>query len=162
MKTHLLKNTIGLLSIFFILTLIACNNETQGLSQRKSDILQKYLDEKVMQPIWGGKVFSSFKLFKEVGDTLYIWAYIQEYYKEEGKVELGTGWSVPMEISIEDTLSEITIKNIFVPGDGDSYEKDIKKNFPSDIRKEVLNFPKTPEIKDLTNACKKRAEVFFK
>jgi len=161
MKSYLLK-AIGFLSILFLLTLASCSSGTHEISQRKSDILQKYLDEKVMQPIWGGKVFSAFKIFEEVGDTLYIWAYIQEYYKEENNIELGTGWSVPMVISIEDTLSEITIKKLFIPGDGDMYEKDIKKNFPGNIQKEVLDFQKTPDIKELTEACKKRAEAFYK
>jgi len=162
MKIYYLKRTLGLLSFFLIFTIIACSHKNKELSQRDSDILQKYLDEKVIQPINDGKVFSAHKLFKKEDDTLYIWAYMQEYYKKDGKIELGIGWSVPMEISIRDTLSEVTIKKIFIPGDGDRYAKDIKKSFPDDIQQQVLDFPGTPEVKDLGNSCKERAEKFYK
>ena len=157
-----LKKSIWGLAFFCLFTIIACNNKSQGLSKRDSGIMQKYLDEKVLQPSFGGKVFSSYKLFKQEDNFIYIWAYMQEYYKKEGKIEPGSGWSVPMVIYFEETPAEVRMKKLFTPSDGDKYTKGILANFPDDIQKQILDFPESQELKDLQDACKEKAEKFFK
>jgi len=166
MKRLYLNKIILLLSFCMIFSIISCNNKSQvsgpELSKRSSDILQKYLDEKVIRPLYSGKVFSAFSLFKNEGDTLYIWAYMQEYYKEDNAIKQGSGWSVPMEIIIKETPQEVIIKRLFTPSDGDMYTKGIRNHFPADIQKQILDFPGTPEVKELEKYCEERADKFFK
>jgi len=150
------------MAFLILFSVIACKNNTNGLSKRDSDIMQKYLDEQVMQPYFDGKVFSSYKVFKKEGNYLYIWAYMQEFYKKEGKIETGSGWSVPMVIFFDETPTEVRIKNLFTPKDGDMYTKGIHSHFPEEIQKQVIGFPETQEVIELQNSCKERAEKFFK
>jgi hypothetical protein len=162
MKIQYYKKSIWAMISLFILTIIACNNKSQGLSKRDSEIIQKYLEEQVLQPSFDGKVFSSFKLFKKEDNYIYIWAYMQEYYKKDNKIESGSGWSVPMVIYFFETPSEVRIKNLFTPKDGDMYTKGIHTHFPEEIQKQILGFQGTQEILDLENSCKEEAEKFYK
>jgi hypothetical protein len=159
-RYHTLRSGI-LLTLFFLVFAIACNTKIKSLSQNDSDAIQKYLDEKVMQPSFGGRVFSAFKLLKQESGKLNIWAYMQEYYRKDGKMEIGSGWSVPMVINIEETSSGIKIKDHFTPGDGDRFSEDIRAHFPGDIQKQIFDFPGTPDMRNLENTSKQRAEKFF-
>jgi hypothetical protein len=151
-----------LLPLFFLIFLSACSTKSITLTQKDSDCVLKYLDENVMLVSTGGKVFSAFKLLKRESGKLYIWAYMQEYYSKDGKMVLGAGWSVPMELDIEETSAGIRIKDHFTPRDGDRFSEDIRVHFPGDIQKQIFGFPGTPDLKSLENACKLRTEGFFK
>jgi hypothetical protein len=161
MKQHPIKISAGLFSVILFILSMSCSNSKKDLSQKDDGVVQKYLDEKVMQPSFGGKVFSAFNVLKRESGKLYIWAYMQEYYKKENKIELGTGWSVPMEIDIEETTWGISIKDHFTPGDGEIYSKDILVHFPDDIQKQIFDFSGTPELQKLENACKQRAREYY-
>ena len=162
MKMQYLKKSVLLPALISLLAIAACNNKNQGLSERDSEIMQKYLDEQVMQPFFGGKIFSSYKVFKKEDNYIYIWAYMQEYYKKDDKIEPGSGWSVPMVIYFEEKPTEVNIKNLFTPKDGDKYTKGIQTHFPEEIQKQILDFPETQEVIDMQDACKEKAVKFFK
>jgi hypothetical protein len=159
MKIQYLKKGIWPLVLLFIL--FSCSKKEQDLTQNESILIQNYLDNKVLKPSFGGKVFSSFKLLKKEKDKLYIWAYISEYYKKDVSIINGTAWSTPMKLYIEQLNNELKIKNHFTPGDGDLYYKDIIVNFPRDIQNQILDFPKNNEVNNLEVIAKNRAEKFY-
>ena len=37
--------------------------------------IEKYLDTQVMQPGFGGRIFSAFKIFSEEEDNVFLWAF---------------------------------------------------------------------------------------
>lgn len=157
MKTHYFSATFLILICIIIMT--ACNNTSTTITAADTDAIQKYLDEKVMTPAFNGKVFSAHKVFKKDTDKIYVWAYMQEYYKKDNKIELGSGWSLPLVLNVEEKDGGLVIKSHVAPGDGNLYFEDIKKIFPSEIQQQVQTFDSSPEISGLQNATKKRAET---
>ena len=159
MKIQYFKKGIWPLVLLFVL--FSCSKKEQELTQNESILIQNYLDNKVLKPSFGGKVFSSFKLLKKEKDKLYIWAYISEYYKKDVSIISGTAWSTPMKLYIEQLNNELKINNHFTPGVGDLYYKDILVNFPRDIQNQILDFPKNNEVNNLEVIAKNRAEKFY-
>lgn len=154
------------LKIFFIISLyiiqISCGNRKDvSLSAKNSEIVQKHLDEELMLPSFGGKVFSSFEVLKITGDEIFLWAYLQEYYQSDNKVELGSGWSVPVALLVDDTGESLVVWSHKIPGDGSKYSSDIKTIFPEDIQQEILDFPGSEKHSKLVAASGQRAERYF-
>jgi hypothetical protein len=83
---------------------------------------------------------------------------MQEYYKKNGKLEIGTGWSVPLILNIERISAQIVVKNHIAPRDGELYVKDIQNQYPKKIQQTIFDFPGSPEIRILENTSRKRAE----
>jgi hypothetical protein len=143
--------------LFCLIILNACNNAKTSAPIANTDVIQKYLDEKVMQPSFGGKVFSAHKIFKTENDKIYLWAYLMEYYKKDGKTEQGSGWSVPLVLNTTGSGANLIITSHQAPGDGDMYGEDIKKLFPKDIQQQVFDFSGSPEMPSLEKKSKDRS-----
>lgn len=143
--------------------MLSCGNREvkQTPSQSDNDAIEKYLDEKMMNPEFGGKVFSSHEIFQKTDDKIYMWAYLQEYYKKDNVIQQGTGWSVPAVLIIENSVEGLKILSHKVPGDGENYSKDIKSMFPDDIQKKIFDFSGTESIQKLEKSSKERAEKYF-
>ena len=142
--------------------MLSCGGEQgQSLTQKDNDAIEKYLDEKMMNPEFGGKVFSSYEVFKTTDDKIYLWAYLQEYYKKDNAVVTGSGWSVPSALSIEFSTEGLKILNHKVPCDGENYSNDIKSMFPDDIQQEIFDFSGTESIPKLEKNSKERAGKYF-
>lgn len=156
--------TLQLIFIFSSLAfMLSCGNkEEQSLSQKDTEEIEKYLDEKMMNPEFGGKVFSASEIFETSKDKIYLWAYIQEYYKKDNTLELGTGWSVPAVLSVEFSADGLKILIHKVPCDGENYSNDIRSMFPEDIQQKIFDFSGTEGIPKLEKNSKERAEKYFK
>lgn len=156
------------LKLFLILAvfamIVSCGNTKtqQSPSQSDNDAIQKYLDEKMMQPGFGGTVFSAYEILKKTDDKIFLWAYLQEYYKKDNKLQQGSGWSVPVALSVENTTDGLKINNHEVPHDGESYANDIKRIFPDDIQQKIFNYSGSSAIQKLEKDSKDRAEKYFK
>lgn len=157
--------TLQLILILSVFTfMLSCGNSKvkQTPSQSDNDAIEKYLDEKMMNPEFWGKVFSSYKIFKKTEDKIYLWAYLQEYYKKDNILQKGTGWSVPAVLIIENSDEGLMIISHNVPVDGENYSKDIKSMFPDDIQKKIFDFSGTESIPKLEKTSRERAEKYFK
>lgn len=148
----------------FIGFLISCGGKqerTQSLTTYDTDAIEKYLDEKMMNPEFGGKVFSSYEIFKSADDKVYLWAYLQEYYKKDKVLTTGTGWSVPAVLSVDNSGGILKAISHKVPMDGMDYSNDIKSMFPEDIQQRIFDYPGSSSIQKLEKESKSRAEKFF-
>jgi hypothetical protein len=152
------QSTYILLSIALALFLFSCGGSKTVNTAVDNAVIEKYLDEKVLEPSFGGKIYSSHKVFGTDGDKIFIWAYLQEYYKKEGKCEAGTGWSVPMVLNTSTTNGKLSIISHTVPVDGDMYSSDIKKLFPVAFHQQIFDFTGSSDIKDLEKRSLQRAE----
>lgn len=144
--------------IIFGFIFVSCQQKSSSLTKTDINNIEKYLDKKVMNPEFSGKIYSAHKVFMEQNEKIYIWALLQEYYKKNDKTEPGTGWSVPLVLYIEENPNGIIIKNHIAPGDGDLYSEDIKKLFPIEIQQQIFDFSGTEEMRKLEEISKKRSE----
>ena len=111
-----------------------------------------------MQPSFGGKIFSAHYVFKSEDGKIYIWAFLQEYYKKSGKTELGSGWSVPMVLSTETHAGVMSIAGHETPHDGSQYGDDIRRLFPKELHQKIFDFSGTDEMRSLEKHSVERAE----
>ncbi|MEI6123208.1 MAG: hypothetical protein WCQ95_06210 [Bacteroidota bacterium] len=156
-KKILLRTTIGLLLV--VVSLVSCRPKSTSSTQDKNNAIEIYLDSKVMQPSFGGKVFSAHKVLESDKDKFYVWALLQEYYKKDAKTLAGSGWSVPLILNISESQGKLTIVSHVLPRDGDLYGEDIKKLFPKEIQQQVFDFPGSVEMQKLEELSKKRSEA---
>jgi hypothetical protein len=157
MKNILMLLTACILMPAGLCLCFSCGGSKATAPAVSSDIIEKYLDEKAMTPAYGGKVFSAHKIFKTAGDHIYIWAYLQEYYKKDGQTIEGSGWSVPMVLNTSTLAGVTSIISHEVPGDGEQYNSDIQKLFPQDIRQQINDFSGTAELPQLSAKSAERS-----
>lgn len=114
-----------------------------SLSNGDQQVINRYLNEQVMDPNFGGEVFSVYEVLQSNHETgeIYIWAFIQEYYESDTGLESGTGMSVPMVLYVEQNEESLEIKSHTLPRDGSYYPEDIKTLFPRRIRSEIHDYP---------------------
>jgi len=164
MKSRWSTNNLLFVATCMVFLFYSCmqppaDSEKPALTTSSQDgTIEKYLDTQVMQPGFGGRIFSAFKVFSEEDDKVYLWAFLQEYYEKDGKTMMGSGWSVPLVLEIERNTSEITIKGHKTPRDGELYAHDIKKMFPENIRTQIFAFPGSEEMQELERHSAARAK----
>lgn len=66
---------------------------------------------------------------------VYIWALIESYYVQDGKLISNSGSSIPYKFIIKDN----EIIDYKIPRDGSGYSKSLKEIFPVDIRNKLNN-----------------------
>ena len=145
--------------LFCILLLVSCGNKKiESIPVADADVIRDYLDVKVMKPEFGGKVFSAHKIFHTDKRNIYLWAYMQEYYKKDEKLESGAGWSVPLVLFVDMSSGKLRIIGHIAPGDGDLYAKDVKQLFPDAVQKQILTFPTSDNARKLEGEALERAQ----
>ena len=102
---------------------------------------QYFSKEKYSTPNYNVKDFKDFKVFTDIAKLgirqqqdktyVYVWALIESYYVQDGKLVENSGSSVPYKFIFEND----EIVNYEIPRDGSEYTKSIKKIFPEDIRR---------------------------
>ena len=75
------------------------------------------------------------EIIKEKDDEtyVYIWALVESYYVQDGKLISNGGYSIPHKFIIKDN----EIIDYKIPRDGSEYSKSIKEIFPLDIRNKL-------------------------
>lgn len=152
------KFIFPLVAVLFTLLLSCGNKKSETIAVADNDVIRDYLDTKILKPEFGGKVFSAHKIFHSDAGCIYIWAYMQEYYKKDESLESGTGWSVPLVLYVDMSSGKLRILGHIAPGDGDVYATDVKRLFPGAIQKEVFDFPTSDKARVLEGEALERAK----
>lgn len=81
--------------------------------------------------------YEGFGVAEEDGVTYaYMWIVDMSYYKEDGKVEQGSGSSMAYKVKFKNG-EVVDVEN---PTDGAGQQESIKKMFPSDVAKKVMSY----------------------
>ena len=143
------RNKMGLvLGVVVVLMLVlgyqyVTSGNSFSLSNGDQEVINRYLNEEVMDPNFGGEVFSVYEVLQSNRDAgeIYIWALIEEYYETDTGLEPGTGMSVPMVLHVEQNGDLFEITNHTSPRDGSYYPEDIKTLFPRRIQSKINDYP---------------------
>lgn len=99
-----------------------------------------FVEEKNAKPNYNVSDFQVFtdiaRLGKKEKDDetyVYIWALVESYYVQDGKLISNGGYSIPHKFIIKDN----EIIDYKIPRDGSEYSKSIKEIFPLDIRNKL-------------------------
>jgi predicted secreted protein len=134
------KSPIIILSIIILAGILASVSPAENTCQSGKGIKEKviaYLEDSALEPGFKGEIFADYYKFGRDENNLYIWAYVCEYYKKDGRLRLGSGRSGPMIIALS---QEGVIKDHWQPGAGEEYPGSIKDNFPKKFQNDILNF----------------------
>ena len=82
--------------------------------------------------------YHGFGVAEEDGITYaYMWIFDMSYYKEDGKVEQGSGSSMAYKVKFDNEGEVISVEN---PTDGAGQQESIKKMFPEDVAEKVMTY----------------------
>lgn len=155
----------GLFTIILIVLIVfsGCNSsknisfDTLKITKDEENLILDYLDNKTndIARSKNGKMYSAFKLLGASQDKLYIWVSKVEYFKEGNEIthKCGDAVSTPVVLTFKKTDKSISIVRHEHPKDGESYNKNVKKLFPPNIK-----FPDDDERSKLVQITKERAE----
>ncbi|MHB8107966.1 MAG: hypothetical protein ACYDH4_11160, partial [Candidatus Cryosericum sp.] len=105
--------------------------------------LYAYLQNKILQPGFGGTVFCAYSLFgSEIKDNkmyIYLWAFWQEYRSENRQLVTGTGMSCPIALVATPSQRGYTVTGYQLPENGTAYVPSIRKMFPLAYYKEIFS-----------------------
>jgi len=137
-----MKKILIITTIFFII--FSCKkseNSKNHISANEKTILLKKINEKIIKPAFGGKMFGDLIVLQRNPSEIYVWATLQEYYGEKS-AKKGTGTSLPLKINLKgNPITEDKIANIEKPRDGSLYGEDLTRIFPENVRKKIDNLP---------------------
>lgn len=153
------KSPIIILSIIILAGILASVSPAENNSQSGKGIKEKviaYLEDSALEPGFKGEIFADYYKFGWDENNLYIWAYVCEYYKKDGRLKLGNGRSGPMIIALS---QKGVIKDHWQPEPGEEYPESIKDNFPKKFQDDIFNFQsQDKEILDkLKDSVRKKA-----
>jgi hypothetical protein len=130
--------------MLLILLLAGCSQSGSiAVTEKDKQEIKRYIRQEVMSPNFGGEIFSAYEILEsdENKGELYLWALIQEYYKEGTGIEQGTGMSVPMVLKIDQNKDSFKVISHTLPRDGSLYAEDIKNLFPYLAGRKALDHP---------------------
>jgi len=127
-----------------------------------ANAITTYLDENLVAPNFGGKVFTAYEILGAKAEEIYVWAYAQEFYKENNALEKGTGLSCPVVLTVDSQdEKEVNIIDHKVPRDGSFYSQDIKTLFPKKVQDAIFNIHQGQTIPELSYQVEERARKWF-
>ncbi len=115
-----------------------------------------YLQKTILSPNFGGDVWVDYYEFGRQEKEIFLWVYAVEYFSRDGELEMGSGFSGPMALTIKDD----SIQKHWQPREGENYSSSIKNKFPSKYQEDVLNFQARHQdiLKDLKESVSRKAE----
>ena len=129
-----------------------------------SGVIKAYLTQKIGATAYGGKVFSAYQIMgtESAGQVikLYLWAFVQEYYVEQGILKDGTGSSMPVVLFIQMQAGKYQIFDYKDAGEGYQY---LTVNFPPKILP-LIQLPAEAynrRVTLLSNETRSAAEAYF-
>ncbi|MCM3666586.1 hypothetical protein M3204_19375 [Mesobacillus subterraneus] len=150
--------------MLLILLLAGCSQSGSiAVTEKDKQEIERYIRQEVMSPNFGGEIFSAYEILgsDENKGELYLWALIQEYYKEGTGIEQGTGMSVPMVLKIDQSKDSFEVISHTLPRDGSLYAEDIKNLFPYLAGRKALDHP-DKVISELIEEAEAEAEQKLK
>ncbi len=119
-------------------------------------------DENLVAPNFGGKVFTAHEILGAKAEEIYVWAYAQEFYKENNALEKGTGLSCPVVLTVDSQdEKEVNIIDHKMPRDGSFCSQDIKTLFPKKVQDAIFNIHQGQTIPELSYQVEERARKWF-
>jgi hypothetical protein len=126
-------------------------------------VVKEYLP-KVLETSYGGTVFCGnhyygYEEYKDISSVnVYVWAYCEEYYIDNGEIKMGSGVSEPVKLRMEYKNNILTVIDHKVPGDGSLYASSIKEMFPEVYQKEAIS---GFDVSLLFPSPKEQARIYF-
>jgi len=135
------KIILAILLAFTIIGFVIYKNKNSlnqkllsNVSLPEDGLLEKYLNNIILKPEFGGKVFCVFNKYgfeeKDNQIAYYLWAYCEEYYKKGTEILMGSGVSIPVRLNASKKGNQIIITDYKKPIDGEDYSKSIREMFP--------------------------------
>ncbi|MBT2694244.1 hypothetical protein [Bacillus sp. ISL-55] len=133
------KQVLSLIVMFLLLA--GCSN--MAVSEEDEQEIERYISQEVMDPNFGGEIFNAYEILatNEEKGEIYLWALIEEYYKEGAEVEHGSGMSVPMVLKVDRSEGTFKVTGHTLPRDGSFYADDVKAMFPYFAEMKALDYP---------------------
>jgi hypothetical protein len=166
------KKTFTCITIISIFILIFCYSIILHLNSKKSKVIipisnlnsifEKYVKPISINPSFGGKVFSDYKVIdsnkKDDLINVYISLFSQEYYVKNNKLYKGTGGNFYAIITVRQVYNSYKFINCNISRSEE--EKESLKIFPKSIRKKVIN--REAYFNDFSlDKIQKKAEEYF-
>lgn len=150
--------------IIIIVAFLVYNEWGNSIEITKTDekIILQYLDTKTndINIAREGKMYSAFTVLGTDEDKIYVWLLKEGYIKEEGKLRVESGISLPVVLYTKNGKNGIEITNHEYPEDGIGNEKSKKKLFPYNVRY-VIDSNYNERVDKLQKIIKSRAEKDF-
>ncbi|WLR54897.1 hypothetical protein LC048_21325 [Mesobacillus subterraneus] len=127
--------------MFVVLLVAGCSNA--AVTEEEGEEIERYIRQEVMKPNFGGEILSAYEILasSEEKGEIYLWALIEEYYKEGAEVEQGSGMSVPMVLKVDRSEGALKVISHTLPRDGSFYADDVKEMFPYFAEIKALDYP---------------------
>jgi hypothetical protein len=150
----------ALVLLIMILLLAGCSNS--AVTEEHGQEIERYIRQEVMNPNFGGELFSAHEILasNEKKGEIYLWALIEEYYKEGAEVEKGSAISVPMVLKVDRSEGSFKVISHTLPRDGSFYADDLKDMFPYFAETKALDYSSGPINKLIEEVEAEVAEKF--
>lgn len=123
--------------------------------------ISAYLDENLLSPAFGGRVFTAHEILGADAEGIYIWVYAQEFYKTQGTLTKGTGLSCPAVLIIDSQGGQPKVIGHRLPRDGSLYTQDVSALFPSKIQRLIKGVEQGQTIPEMSNLVEEKAKEWF-
>jgi hypothetical protein len=151
---------------FILLLLLAAGCRHRGyansfnLTNDDRKAIEAYLVEKIIEPVFGGRIFCAYRVLLSDRQTgkICLWALIQEFYRELGDLREGTGISVPLVLDVREHNGKLLVTGHTLPADGGNFPADIERLFPQQIKKQICDYP-AKEIQELAAEIRAKARL---
>ena len=113
------------------------------------------------------KSFVSFKTYlieeKEVFTkfNIYAWVLQESYYYENNETKQNSGSSIPHKFVVEKQDDKYVVTSAIIPRDGSYYVEDMKKIFPTSVRKDMEKVHQDGTIEKLQLEIEKQVKLYF-
>lgn len=156
-KTAFFLFVIMMISLLSFVMVSCSKNSSSNESNIDAKISQAILEQNKGKYLEGQYACESHHIYKKTSDndkTIYYIIYVyNEYNKSDKKPEKVSGGSSPAVITFDDKLEKF---DFWTPSEGENYQSDMKKVFPSDID---LSDESIPE--KLEKECDSKADKYF-
>lgn len=131
-----MRKNVFVYAILIICTvlLISCNTNDNAIQLSDNDqiIIREYLDNDTGRSLTSNdsKSYSAFKVLGTSTNEIYLFVLKQN--------ESGAGTATPLVLTTEKKNGTLNITSFKMPGDGDSYSKDIKEMFPKSVQNQIF------------------------
>lgn len=166
-KQHIVKGTF-LVTVLCFFVFAGCS-KNQGNSpitveqalDHLPDILE-YIETKYCEDhIHDEKTScSSIQILGSTSDTIYLYAFIAEYYIEGNEIRYTNAAYLPMALSVALRGDKLEIRDQMVPEDGKNYDNSMQKIFPQEIIS-LISQQTQSDQDQLRSDAEKRAQYKF-
>ena len=92
---------------------------------------------------------------------VYAWVLEESYYNDNGKIELGSGSSVPHKFTVQNINGEFKVTDVKYPRDGSYYIEDMEKLFPKYVREDMDKIHLDGTMERLNRDIQKQVKLYF-